>query len=101
LGSTRKVDVNLEKTVKKTKFTPPSPIKATPATITSNDDIPVTFSDADDIMLTSPSQNKEVHVNYCTLPKKDSPEGKTTAVLAVMRGKPKDGCHRHCSHKDY
>jgi hypothetical protein len=34
---------------------------------------------------------------------KDPPEGKTTAVIAVirMRGKPKDGCHRCHSNKHY
>jgi hypothetical protein len=29
------------------------------------------------------------------------PEGKTTAVIAMMRGKPKDGYHHHCSNKNY
>jgi hypothetical protein len=32
---------------------------------------------------------------------KDPPEGKTTAIIAVMRGKPKDGHHRHHSNKRY
>jgi hypothetical protein len=27
--------------------------------------------------------------------------GKTTAVIAVMRAKPKDGYHCHCSNKHY
>ncbi len=59
------------------KFTPPSPMQATPTSITSNpDDIcPMSLSNAGDVMLTSPSQNKEIHVNYSTLPKKDAPEG--------------------------
>ncbi len=52
-------------------------------------------------MLTSSSQNKEIHINYSTLPNKDPPECKTTAVVAVMRGKPKDGYHRHQSNKQY
>jgi hypothetical protein len=52
-------------------------------------------------MLTSSSQNKEVHINYSTLPNKDPPEGKTTAVIAVMRGKPKDGYHCHHSNKHF
>jgi hypothetical protein len=52
-------------------------------------------------MLTSSSQNKEVHDNYSTPTTTDPPEGKTTAVIAVMRGKPKDGFHRHRSNKHY
>jgi hypothetical protein len=103
LGSTRRVEFDLEETVKKTKFTPPSPMKATPTSIASNPDEVwlMSVSDAGDIMMTSPSQNKEIHVNYSTLSKKDPPEGKITAVIAVMRGKPKDGYHRHRSNKHY
>jgi hypothetical protein len=80
------------------KFTSLSLIKATSTRIASNpDDVcPTSLSNAGDIMLTSPSQNEERHVNYSTLPKKDPPEGETTAVIAVMRGKPKDVYHRHC-----
>ncbi len=86
--------------IKKTKFTPPSPIKATATSIPSADDVcPTSFSNAGDIILTLSSQNKKIHVNCSTLPKKDPPEGKTTAVIAVMRGKPKDGYHRHRSNK--
>jgi hypothetical protein len=61
----------------------------------------MSFSNAGDVMLTSSSQNKEVHNNYSTPTTKDPPEGKTTAVIAVMRGKPKEGCHRHHSNKHY
>jgi hypothetical protein len=50
-------------------------------------------------MLTSSSQNEEVHDNYDTPTTKDPPEGKITAVIAMMSGKPKDGCHRHRSIK--
>jgi hypothetical protein len=46
-------------------------------------------------MLTSSSQPEEIHSNHSILPKKDPPEGKTTAIIAVMRGKPKDGYHHH------
>jgi hypothetical protein len=101
LGSTRKEEINLGETVKKTKFTPPSPMKATPTNIASNtyDVCSMLVSDADDVMLTSPSQNKKIHVNDSILPKKDPPEGKTTAVIAVMRGKPKDSYHCHHSNK--
>jgi hypothetical protein len=52
-------------------------------------------------MLTSPSQNKGIHVNYSTPPNKDPPEGKSMAVIAVMRSKPKDGYHRRRSIKHY
>jgi hypothetical protein len=170
LGSTREVGLNLEKTIKRSKFTPPSPIKATPSEsasdsnivsnrqITSNQDIaclatlsnpailcksarlsnpatlskpailrdsaiisnqatlsnpaishnfatlcdpvtpsnPATFSDpstlsnADDVMLMSPNQSKELHVNHSTLTASEPSEGSTMAVVAVMRGNPKD-----------
>jgi hypothetical protein len=52
-------------------------------------------------MLTSSSQNKGTHVDYSTPPNKDPPESKTTAVIAVMRGKPKDGYHHLHSNKHY
>jgi hypothetical protein len=52
-------------------------------------------------MLTSSSQNEGIHVNYSTPPNTDPPEGKTTAVIAVMRGKPKDRYHHHRSNKHY
>jgi hypothetical protein len=61
----------------------------------------MSFSNDGDIMLTSSNQNKEAHDNYSTPPNKDPPEGKTMAVIAVMRGKPKDGYHCHCSNKHY
>jgi hypothetical protein len=32
---------------------------------------------------------------------KDPPEGNTTAIIAVMRGKPKDGYHQYHSNKHY
>jgi hypothetical protein len=39
--------------------------------------------------------------NYSILPKEDPPEGKTTAIIAVMWGKPKDSHHCHRSNKHY
>jgi hypothetical protein len=98
-----KIAINLGETVKKTKFIHPSPTKATPTLIASNqnDVSPTSFSNAGDIMMTSSSQNKEIHVNYSTPTNKDPPEDKTMAVIAVMRGKPKDGYHRCCSNKHY
>ncbi len=68
----------------------------------NQDDIcPAPLSNAGDVMLMLSSQNKEVHDSYSTPTTKDPLEGKTTAVIAVMRGKPKDGCHRHRSKKHY
>jgi hypothetical protein len=103
LGSTRKLELNLGETVKKMKFTPPSPIKATPISIASNsNDISTTsVSNAGDVMMTSSSQKEEILNKYSILPKKDPPEGKTTAIVAMMRGKPKDVHHCHCSNKHY
>jgi hypothetical protein len=77
------------------KFTPPSPTKATPTIIASNsnDVSTMSVSNAGDVMMMSSSQNKELLNNNSILPKKDPPEGKTTAIVAVMRGKPKDGHH--------
>jgi hypothetical protein len=88
LVSTGNVEIKLGETVKKMKVTPPSPIKATPTSIASDpDDVcPTSVSNADDVMMTSSSQNEEILSNHSILPKKDSPEGKTTAVIAVMRG---------------
>ncbi len=159
MGSTRKSGSNLEKVVKWSKITPPSPIKATPSESASNSNIvgkqkiasdqdiahpatlsdqailcdfailsnplilsesailcnsvtlsdpampsnpatfgdPLTFSDADDIMLMSPSKSKEVHVNNSTPTASNPTKGRTTAVIAVMKGNPKDGYTRQCS----
>ena len=62
------------------------------------------LSNADDIMLMSPSKSKHVHVNNSTPTASNPTEGRTTAVIAVMRGNPKDGytCQRsnkHCKQK--
>ncbi len=59
------------------------------------------FSNAGDVMMMSSSHNKGTHVNYSTPTDKDPPEGKTTAVIAVMRGKPKDGCDCRRSNKHH
>jgi hypothetical protein len=100
-GSTRKLGLNLGETVKGSNFTPPGPIKATPTNIASNqDDIrPASFSNADDLTLTSSSQSKDEHDNYSTSTTSNPPEGKTMVVIAVMRGNPKDGYTRQCSNK--
>jgi hypothetical protein len=60
---------------------------------------PSMLSNADDIMLTSPSQSKDVHNTNCTPTAPNPLEGKTTAVIAVMRGNPKDGYTRLHSNK--
>jgi hypothetical protein len=56
-------------------------------------------SNAGDVIMTPSIQNEGIYVNYSTPTNKDPPEDKTTAVIAVMRGKPKDGYHRHHSNK--
>jgi hypothetical protein len=58
-------------------------------------------SDAGDVMMTSPSQKEELLNNNSMLPNKDPPEGKITTIIAVVRGKPKHGHHRHRRNKHY
>jgi hypothetical protein len=60
---------------------------------------PLTLSNADDVRLTSPSQSKDAHNNNSTPTTSNPLEGKATAVIAVMRGNPKDGYTRLCSNK--
>jgi hypothetical protein len=50
-------------------------------------------------MLTSPSKGNDVHVNNSTPTASNPTEGRTTAVIAVMRGNPKDGYTRQRSNK--
>jgi hypothetical protein len=57
--------------------------------------------DDDDVSMTSSTQNKSKKANYSTPVKGSPPEGKTTAVVAVMRGNLKHGYHRHRSNKHY
>jgi hypothetical protein len=101
LGSTRKVEINLRETINKTKSTTPSPIKATPTNIASNpnDVCLMSLCNADYVILMSSTQSEEIYSYYSILLKKDPPEGKTTAIIAVMRGKPKDGYYYHSSNK--
>jgi hypothetical protein len=72
---------------------PASP--SNPATFSN----PLLLSNADDIMLTSPSQSKELHVNHSTPTASNLSESRTPAVVAVMRGNPKDGYTRQPSNK--
>ena len=78
-------------------------MKATPTTIASNtnDDSTTSVSKAGDIMMMSPSQKEELLNTIISIPNIDTPESKTTAIVAVMRGKPKHGHHRHCSNKHH
>jgi hypothetical protein len=67
-------------------------------------DNPWTFSNADDVMLTSPSKSEDVHVNNSTPTASNPTEDRTTAEIAVMRGNPKDGytcqhSNKHCKQK--
>jgi hypothetical protein len=82
---------------------PPSLIKATPITIASdsNDESTTSVSKASDVMMTSSSQKEGILKKKSILHNKDPPEGKTTAVVAVMRGRPKHRRHRQCSNKHY
>jgi hypothetical protein len=57
------------------------------------------LGNADDVILTSPSQSEDVHNNNSTPTTSNPSEGKTTAVIAVMRGNPKDGYTRLHSNK--
>ena len=60
---------------------------------------PSTRGNADDVRMTSSSHSKKIHNNYSTLTASNPLEGSTTAVVAVMRGNPKDGYTRHRSNK--
>ncbi len=84
-------------------FTPPSPMKATTTTIASNSNYASTMSvsKAGNVMMTSSSQKEGILKKNSILPKKDPPEGKTTTIVAVMRGGPNPGLHRQCSNKHY
>jgi hypothetical protein len=101
-GSTRKV-IKLGKTVKNTSYTPPSPIKATHTSIASdsNDVSTASVSKAGDVMMTSSDQTGKLLKKKNVTPNKDPPEGKTTAIVAVMRGRLKHSHHRQRSNKHY
>jgi hypothetical protein len=79
-------------------------MKATPTSIPSNsDDVSAaSVSKAGDVMMTSSSQkDKILKKNSILIPNKDPPEGRTTAIVAVMRGRLKHSHHRQCSNKHY
>jgi hypothetical protein len=78
-------------------------MKATPTTIASNsnDASTTSVSKASDVMMTSSTQKEGILKKKSTLSNKDTPEGKTTTIVAVMRGRPKHSHHRQCSNKHY
>jgi hypothetical protein len=53
------------------------------------------------VVAVSSSQKEEILNTNSILPNKDPPEGKTTAIVAVMRGRPKHSHHRQHSNKHY
>ena len=95
--------IKLGETVNVTSYTPPSPIKATPTSVASdyNDVSTASVSEADDVMMMSSDQKGKLLKEMNFTPNKDPPEGKTTAIVAVMRGRPKHSHHRQCSNKHY
>jgi hypothetical protein len=52
-------------------------------------------------MMTSSDQKGKLHKKNSITCNKDLPEGRTTAIVAVMRGRPKHSHHRQCSNKHY
>ncbi len=102
MGSTKKI-VKIGETIRNTSYTSPSPIKATPTSIASNSDDVSTasVSKAGDVMMTSSSQKGKILKKNNILPNKDPPEGRTTTIVAVMRGRPKHGHHHQHSSKHY
>ncbi len=78
-------------------------MKATPTSIasTSNDVSTASVSKAGDVMMTSSDQKGKLLKKMNFTPNKDPPEGKTTAIVVVMRGRPKLGHHHQHSNKHY
>jgi hypothetical protein len=52
-------------------------------------------------MMTSSDQKGKLLKIISVAPNKDPPEGKTTTIVAVMRGVPKHSHHHQCSNKHY
>jgi hypothetical protein len=78
-------------------------MKATPTTIASNsnDVSNASVSKAGDVIMTSSSQKDEILNTKNIISNKDPPEGKTTAIVAVVRGRHKHGHHHQQSKKHY
>ncbi len=95
------VEINIRETCKREKFTPPHPIEATLTIAKSDSDNKclMSFTDDDDVSITSSTKTKEIHVSNSTPVNNNPPEGKSTAIVGVMRGKPEEGYHCHSSNK--
>ncbi len=78
-------------------------MKATPTSIASNsnDISTASVSKAGDVMMTSSDQKGKLLKKNSVTPNKDPPEGETTAMVAVMRGGPKNSHHHQHSNKHY
>jgi hypothetical protein len=78
-------------------------MKATPTRIASNtDDVSTaSVSEDGDVMMTSSDQKGKLLKKNSVTPNKDPPEGKTTAIVAVMRGRPRHSHHCQHSNKHY
>jgi hypothetical protein len=78
-------------------------MKATPTSIASNsnDLSTASVSKAGDIMMMSSDQTCKLLKKQNATPNEDPPEGKTTAIVAVMRGSPKHSHHCQRSNKHY
>jgi hypothetical protein len=78
-------------------------MKTTPTSIASNtnDISTASVSKAGDLMMTSSDQKGKLLKKNSVTPNKDPLEGKTTAIVAVMRGRPKHSHHRQHSNNHY
>jgi hypothetical protein len=78
-------------------------MKAAPTSIASdsNDVSTASVSKAGVVMMTSSDQTGKLFKKKNVTPNKDPPEGKSTAIVAVMRGRPKHSHHCQCSNKHY
>jgi hypothetical protein len=78
-------------------------MKATPITIASYSNYVSTasVSKAGDVMMMSSSQKEEILRKIVSYLRKTHLREKTTAIVAVMRGKPRHGHHRQRSNKHY
>jgi hypothetical protein len=61
----------------------------------------VSVSKAGDIMMTSSDQKGKLLKKMNFTPNEDPPEGKTTVIVAVMRGRPKHGHHHQRRNKHH
>jgi hypothetical protein len=75
-------------------------MKATPTSIASDSNT-ASVSEAGDVMMTSSDQKGKLLRKKKVTPNKDPPEGKTSAIVTVMRGSPKHSHHHQCSNKHY